>query len=115
MRIPVTIGRLLTVIAVIGLTVGPFVRPVAATGILQQQQTSSEMDSGMSCCPDEEPSNNCAKTCPLMAVCMTVALQAMLPAACDLPSWSDHQAIALTPDDIRSGHPTGPPYKPPKA
>lgn len=31
----------------------------------------------MPCCPDEAPSNDCAKTCPLMMLCMAKCFQGM--------------------------------------
>jgi hypothetical protein len=73
-----TIGDLLTVLAVLGLLLSPLARPTLAmassmdVGAMAQGDTAAHaaMDmADMPCCPDSAPKSDCAKDCPLMALC----------------------------------------------
>jgi hypothetical protein len=74
-----TFGRLLSILAIIGLAVAPIARPAMAipapmhTGVASDQAMVDEaaMPEDMPCCPKESPIPDCDRDCPLMAMCAT--------------------------------------------
>lgn len=75
-----SIQRVLSILAVLGLLLAPFATPAMAVITDHQQAMSGQeaMQSDMPCCPHEQQKPDCAKKCPLMAICMTQSLQATL-------------------------------------
>ena len=68
------IGRLLSILAIIGLAVAPIVRPAVAlpnghTAMVDDPVMG--MPQGMPCCPSKAPIPDCDRDCPLMAICAT--------------------------------------------
>ena len=69
MRLWAALRRLLPFLAVVGLLFAPLAAPKAAT---QTGLASSAVADDMPCCPPQKTSvPDCAKTCPLMAICLT--------------------------------------------
>jgi hypothetical protein len=102
------ICRLLALLAVVSLLAGAIVRPAMA--MPSQQAAMGEMP----CCPDETPKSDCAKDCPLMALC-AASIQ-FLPTAPELsiPVMPAHTLLGASTAE-RSGLAQRPPPKPPKA
>jgi hypothetical protein len=116
MNVRATICRFVSVLALMGLVLAPFARPVQALPMASHaEQADMAMPDGMPCCPDEAPMKDCAKTCPLMNVCMAVALQALVPASTlALPQLSA-AVIHGSSDPGLAGLAADPPPRPPKA
>ena len=69
-----TIRGLLASLALLGLMLAPLARPVMATHA--DMAAHAAMDMGdMPCCPDGAAKQDCAKDCPLMALCMVKVFQ----------------------------------------
>ena len=84
MRLRSAFGRILAVLAIVGLALAPVVRPALAVPI------SKDMDAAMSgsavdtviadaaadmpCCPSKPALPDCSKDCPLMALCVTAPI-----------------------------------------
>jgi len=69
-----TIGRFLSVLAIIGLAVVPIARPAMTlpnTNVAMVDDTAMGMPEDMACCPKQAPVPDCGKDCPLMAICAT--------------------------------------------
>ena len=69
-----TIGRFLSVFAIILLAVVPIVRPTMALpngNMAIIDDAAMSMPEGMACCPKQTPIPDCGKDCPLMAICAT--------------------------------------------
>ncbi len=124
----VTIRHLLSGLAMLGLVLGPLARPVMATDFnsaISGQPLSDEahpavasadmaMPDSMPCCPDQAPTPDCGKTCPLMAICSSQFFQ-------DTSEWLGAlvrvplRSVVIPADDPKlTGHLYGPPSKPPK-
>jgi len=73
------IGRLLAIIAIVGLVVSPVVTPAAA-GSLPMLMADDASMADMPCCPDTEKGNNC-QDCPLPAMCTLAVAQLVPPSA----------------------------------
>jgi hypothetical protein len=117
------ISRLLTLLALAGLILGPLARPAMSmasppaavmddhTGMAMNGQAMGEMP----CCPDEAPKSDCAKDCPLMALCAATGIQFLTTTpALNLPTM--HSA-RFRPNRAAELHGLAerPPPKPPKA
>ena len=81
-----TIRRLLSALAIMGLVISPVAKPaIAMAGALAAvapiDHSDRRMDGSasmgeMPCCPDEIPAkSDCMKDCPLMALCMAKTMQ----------------------------------------
>jgi hypothetical protein len=77
-----TIARLVSLVAILGLILGPLAKPAIAMAMPAPSSAAMDHHAGMAmdmgempCCPDEAPKSDCAKDCPLMAICMTTAFQ----------------------------------------
>jgi hypothetical protein len=79
------ITRLLALLALVGLILGPLARPAMATNMGSPPAAMMDGHAGMvmdhaamgemPCCPDEAPKSDCAKDCPLMALCASTGVQ----------------------------------------
>jgi hypothetical protein len=115
------IARLLSLLAMLSLILGPVVRPAMAMSTASPQATVMDDHAGvnaqvmgeMPCCP-EIPKSDCAKDCPLMALCAAIGVQ-FLTAVPGLNIPTIH-AATLTPDHAAELHGLAqrPPPKPPK-
>ena len=66
--------RLLSVLAIVGLVVAPLAAPGAASAMARA--STAAMADDMPCCPHEKPAMpDCAKACPLMAICLAKCFQ----------------------------------------
>jgi len=72
-----TMRTLLAALAIFGLILTPVAAPAMA---MAADDAAMTMSSDMPCCPDQAPLPDCAKNCPLMALCMAWSV-AKLPAA----------------------------------
>lgn len=70
------IGRLLSVVVIVGLVLAPLVTPAAAKWLpVGEMSDMSAMPADMPCCPDGLKDKNC-HDCPLVATCMLTIAQA---------------------------------------
>jgi hypothetical protein len=117
-----TIFRLLALLAVVGFIASPIMRPALA--MPSQQMTATGADTGimtdapsmgeMPCCPDEAPKSDCAKDCPLMALC-AASIQFLTTAPdLNIPVMLAHMLLGASTAEL-SGLTQRPPPKPPKA
>jgi hypothetical protein len=117
------ITRFLSLLALVGLISSPLARPAMAMSAASLQAAAMDDHAGMMngqamgempCCPDEAPKSDCAKDCPLMALCAATGLQFLtaLPGL-KVPTM---QAATLAPDRSAELHGVAqrPPPKPPK-
>jgi len=88
------IGRVLAVLAVVGLVLVPIVRPAMAMSIAMDMHASvgDAMTAGsvvgeddMPCCPSKPVLPDCSKDCPLMALCVTAPLHFVSQAGLIVP------------------------------
>jgi hypothetical protein len=123
MRIRPALGRILAVLAIVGLALAPVVQPAMATQVSKDMpaaMSSSAADvviadaaDDMPCCPSKPALPDCGKDCPLMALCVTAPIHLVSQTALTVPvafvtvvfpgAHSDLASIAQTP-----------PRKPPK-
>src|SRR4051812_43519316 len=64
--------RLLPILAIVGLVMAPLAAPAAAAAMTGT--STAAMTDDMPCCP-KPPMPDCAKACPLMAVCLAKCFQ----------------------------------------
>jgi hypothetical protein len=124
----IAIRKLLSLLAVLALILVPLGRPVmgASADIFTADMHAADMHADMSdataapmaadmpCCPDKAPAPDCAKDCPLMALCMAGGV-VDFPAAITLVV--PHRSVSVTfaeNDADRAGLAHGPPPRPPK-
>src|SRR5215831_8381350 len=84
MRIRSAFGRILAVLAIVGLALAPVVRPAMAVPVskgMHAAMSGSTADSvaadaadDMPCCPSKPALPDCSKDCPLMALCVTAPI-----------------------------------------
>jgi hypothetical protein len=74
-------GRILAVLAVVGLALAPVVRPAMSVPISKDMQTAmsgavdiADAATDMPCCPSKPALPDCSKDCPLMALCITAPI-----------------------------------------
>ena len=70
-------GRLLSILAIVGLAVAPITRQAMALpngNMAMVDDGATGMPEDMPCCPKKAPIPDCGKTCPLMAICATQLL-----------------------------------------
>jgi hypothetical protein len=66
--------RLLPILAIMGLVVAPLAAPMPAAAMARASPAAMADD--MPCCPHENPAMpDCAKACPLMAICLAKCFQ----------------------------------------
>ena len=124
----IAIRKLLSLLAVLALILVPLGRPVmganadiptvdihtAGMHAVMSDATAAPMAADMPCCPDKAPAPDCAKDCPLMALCMAGGV-VDFPAAITLVV--PHRSVSVTfaeNDADRAGLTHGPPPRPPK-
>lgn len=109
MKVAIWLHRLLPILAVVGLVLGPITAPVNSAAMAAAAPMSEMMDD-MPCCPPEQPFvPDCPMACPLMAVCLAKcfptaptlsALNLMQPNIKDAPapgSAAFHDSLAAEP------------------
>jgi len=72
-----TIGRLLSVLAIIGLAVVPIARPAMALpsgNTAMADDAAMGMPEDMPCCPHQAPASDRGNDCPFMAMCTSQLL-----------------------------------------
>jgi hypothetical protein len=129
----IAIRKLLSLLAVLALILVPLGRPVmgASADIFtadmhaadmhaadmhadMSDATAAPMAADMPCCPDKAPAPDCAKDCPLMALCMAGGV-VDFPAAITLVVPHRSVSVAFAENDAdRAGLTHGPPPRPPK-
>ncbi len=109
-----TFSKLLAAIALLGMLLSPFAPGALAMSMPASDREASTMTGGaMPCCPDEAPAKNCAKTCPLMAMCVNQALPAELGFIVQMLRTQATKLVAL--DDAKlNSRADDPPPRPPK-
>jgi|ERR1700674_5155784 hypothetical protein len=124
----IAIRKLLSLLAVLALILVPLGRPVmganadiptvdihtAGMHAVMSDATAAPMAADMPCCPDKAPAPDCAKDCPLMALCMAGGV-VDFPAAITLVVPHRSVSVAFAENDAdRAGLTHGPPPRPPK-
>ena len=103
----IAIRKLLSLLAVLALILVPLGRPVmganadiptvdihtAGMHAVMSDATAAPMAADMPCCPDKAPAPDCAKDCPLMALCMAGGV-VDFPAAITLVV--PHRSVSVT-------------------
>jgi hypothetical protein len=84
MRLRSAFGRILAVLAIVGLALAPVVRPAMAAPMSKDMHaimSGSAVDTAiadaaadMPCCPSKSALPDCTKDCPLMALCVTAPI-----------------------------------------
>jgi hypothetical protein len=81
MKMRAAIGRVLAVLAVVGLVLVPIVRPAMAMSMVMHASIGDARAAGsvvgeddMPCCPSKPVLPDCSKDCPLMALCAAAPL-----------------------------------------
>ena len=108
------ISKLLVTVALLGMLLAPFGPSAVAMSMPAATMKASMMTGGaMPCCPDEAPVKNCAKTCPLMAMCVNQALPAQTGFVIQAVETLATKLVALN-DTPLNGRADNPPPRPPK-
>jgi hypothetical protein len=81
MRLRSAFGRILAVLAIVGLALAPVVRPAMAVPVPKDMHAAmsssavvtviADSAADMPCCPSKPALPDCSKDCPLMALCVT--------------------------------------------
>ena len=123
-----TIRHLLSGLAMLGLILAPLAQP-AMSGNLNPAMSAHSMQDhahsaalsadmampdGMPCCPDQAPTSDCIKHCPLMALCMSQFFQGAPASAGLLARASLRSSVVPANDPELTGQLHGPAPKPPK-
>ena len=96
-----TLRLLLTALAVVGITMAPLVAPAVASTMPAVAATAMADD--MPCCPHVKPvMPDCAKACPLMAVCMAKYPQTVPAGTAALYAPLQLAGVILAGDDVLS-------------
>jgi hypothetical protein len=80
MRIGFAFGRILAVLAIVGLTLAPGVRSAMAVPVaidvssVAVDAIIADASDDMPCCPSKPALPDCSKDCPLMALCVTAPI-----------------------------------------
>ena len=84
MRLRSAFGRILAVLAIVGLALAPAVRPTMAVPISKDMDAAmngsavdtviADAAADMPCCPSKPALPDCSKDCPLMALCVTAPI-----------------------------------------
>jgi len=101
--------------ALLGLLWSPLVRVAMQMPATATASEQNGLMADMPCCPDEAPAKgDCAKTCPLMAMCVTQFLHAPLAIVTPVSLSFASRLVPLN-DRPLSGLDTLPGRKPPKS
>ena len=84
MRLRSAFGRILAVLAIVGLALAPVVRPAMAAPVPEDTHAAmsgsavdtviADAAADMPCCPSKPALPDCSKDCPLMALCVTAPI-----------------------------------------
>jgi hypothetical protein len=114
MRFWPILTRALAALALVGLLAAPVSAPMAAGPA--QSGMSMDMAEAMPCCPDDKPvMPDCAKTCPLMMVCLSKCFQPMSAAGSPIPAFALVAVILPGNDAVPDGLARPPPARPPRS
>jgi hypothetical protein len=118
-----TIRRLLAILAIVGLVLGPIARPAMAmpasmhTGAASDQAMVDEaamtMPEDMPCCPKKSPVPDCGRDCPFLAMC-TMQFCNTVQAACLVVPLGMTRVFLPGNDSDVAGLSQGPPPRPPR-
>jgi hypothetical protein len=118
------IRRLLAILAIVGLAVGPVARPAMALPAATQAPAASDqpmavdaamaMPEDMPCCPTNAPVPDCGKDCLFMAMCATQFLSNAVQAAGLVIPLVLANILFPGNDTGVAGLSQGPPPRPPK-
>ena len=108
---------LLALLVTAGLMVAPLAVPaageIAMAATMVQGADAPGMAADMPCCPDKQKSNSC-QDCPLVALCMLMALQTV-PSSSAVPMrYASIQRLHPLDDFIADGLARPPPDQPPR-
>ena len=108
------IGRVLSVVAIVGLVAAPLVSPAAEIGPSNVAMSDmASMAGDMPCCPDTQKKNDC-KDCPLLAICAVKNLASHPAVEAIVVRVARHHQIALHDDLMSDGLDRPPPDHPPR-
>jgi hypothetical protein len=123
MKLRSTFGRILAVLAIVGLALGPVVRPAMAVPVskdMQAAMSGSAVDTviadaaaDMPCCPGKPALADCSKDCPLMALCVTAPVHFVSQTGLTVPLTFVTVVFPGAHSDL-VGIAQAPPRKPPK-
>jgi hypothetical protein len=95
MRLRSAFGRILAVLAIVGLALAPVVRPAMAVPVskdMQAAMSGAAVDTviedaapDMPCCPSTPALPDCSKDCPLMALCVAAPVHFVLQTGLIVP------------------------------
>ena len=106
--------RAFAVLALLGLLVAPVSAPMAAGPA--QSAMSMDMADDMPCCPAGKPvMPDCAKSCPLMMVCLSKAFRTVSAAGDALPALAVVAVIIPANDAMARCLAQPPPARPPRS
>jgi hypothetical protein len=108
------IGRVLAVLAIVGLVATPLALPVASIGSSNVAMSDmASMTDEMPCCPDTQKKNDC-KDCPLLAICAVKNLASQPIADAMVVRPAKHYQLAIHDDLMSDGLDRPPPDHPPR-
>lgn len=108
------IGRVLAILAIVGLVAVPLVAPAAAMGPSNVAMSNmASMAGDMPCCPDTQKKSDC-KDCPLLAICGLKNLATRPIADAILVRPAKHYQLAVHDDLMSDGLNRPPPDHPPR-
>jgi hypothetical protein len=123
MRLRSAFGRILAVLAIVGLALAPVVRPAMAVPVSKDKHaamSSSVVDTviadpatDMPCCPSKPVLPDCSKDCPLMALCVTAPVHFVSQTSLTVPLTFVTVVFPAAHSDLVSIA-QAPPRKPPK-
>lgn len=107
--------KVLPILAIVGLVLGPVTAPMGGTA-MGAAATISAMSEDMPCChPDKPVIPDCQKTCPLMAVCMAKCFPgAPMLGAATFVLQTGQDAIQPGNDAVNDALALEPPARPPR-
>jgi hypothetical protein len=108
---------MLAVLVTAGLTIAPLAVPAAGetamAATMVQGADAHAMAADMPCCPDKQKSHGC-QDCPLVALCMVMALQTVPPSSVVLTRYPSRQRLHPLDDFIADSLAPPPPDHPPR-
>jgi hypothetical protein len=121
MRLRSAFGRILAVLAIIGLALAPVVRPVMAVPVSKDMHAAMngsavhvvDAADDMPCCPSKPALPDCSKDCPLMALCVTAPIHFVSQTGLTVPLTFVTVVFPCARSDLVSID-QAPPRRPPK-
>ena len=123
MRVRSAFGRILAILAIVGLALAPVVRPAMAVSVSKDMHATmnnlavdsviSDAADEMPCCPSKPALPDCSKDCPLMALCVTAPVQFVSQTGLTVPLTFVTVVFSSDHSDLVSIA-QAPPRKPPK-